>query len=116
MKGGCKSVIVMRLSDFVGGWFLGDFVPSVDRNEHVEICLKRYPKGQREPVHFQRLASEYTVIVSGYARMGDTVVGPDDIVCIPPGEACDFEALDDVTLIAVKTPSLPRDKVEGFPA
>lgn len=107
---------ITRISDYVGGWFLGNFAPAVENNPHVEICVKRYSKGETESVHYQRRATEYTVVLSGRARMGDLVLAPDDILRVLPGEACDFEALEDVTLIAVKTPSLPDDKVLGEPA
>jgi hypothetical protein len=30
---------------------------------------------------------------------------------VEPGEACDFEALEDSTVLAIKWPSLPDDKV-----
>lgn len=107
---------VTRVSDYVGGWFLGNFTPTIEANPHVEICVKRYAKGAVEPVHYQRQATEYTIVLSGRAQMGDFTLGPDDIIRIPPGEACGFEALDDVVLVAVKTPSLPDDKVIGEPA
>jgi len=106
---------VTHVSDYLGGWFLGNFTPTIEANPHVEICVKRYPKGAVEPVHYQRQANEYTIILSGRARMGDFELLPDDIIRIPPGEACDFEALEDTVLVAVKTPSLSDDKVIGEP-
>lgn len=104
---------VSRVGDFVGGWFIGEFSPTLEANPHVEICLKRYPQGTTEPVHYQRVATEYTLVVSGRCRIGSVELGPDDILTIPPNEAAGFEALTDVVLVAVKTPSLPDDKVLG---
>lgn len=104
---------VSRVEDFVGGWFLGNFTPTLEANPHVEVCLKRYPKGTTEPVHYQLVATEYTLVISGRCRIGELELGPDDILTIPPGAAAGFEALTDVILVAVKTPSLPDDKVVG---
>lgn len=104
---------VSRVDEFVGGWFIGDFSPTLEANPHVEVCLKRYAKGTTEPVHYQRVATEYTLVIAGRCRIGNRELGPDDILTIPPGEAAGFEALTDVVLIAVKTPSLPNDKVLG---
>ena len=53
---------------------------------------------------------EVTLIVSGQARMGNEMLNPDDIILIEPGEKYDFEALTDVVLVAIKTPSIPNDK------
>jgi mannose-6-phosphate isomerase-like protein (cupin superfamily) len=102
-----------HLSEFTGGWFVGSFTPSLEAVTELEVCLKRYSSGEKEPLHHQREATEYTLVISGTCRMGNLEVGPDEIVCIPPGEAADFEALEDVVLVAIKTPSLPDDKVLG---
>lgn len=103
------------LKDFVGGWFIGDFEPTLYRNSHFEVSVKRYQVGSSEPTHFQLLSTEYTVVVSGRCRLGDVEFGPDDIIRIPPLEAAGFEALTDVVLVAIKTPSAPSDKVVGVP-
>lgn len=99
------------LNEFIGGWFLGNFEPSLVRNSHFEVCLKRYSKGETEPRHFQRVSTEITVVVQGSCRIGGETLTIDDILIIPPGEVADFEALEDVVLIAVKTPSIPEDKI-----
>ena len=107
---------VSHISDFVGGWFIGNFSPTLEANPHMEVCLKRYPAGATEPVHYQVNATEYTLVISGRCRIGAIEVGPDEIVRIPPGEAAGFVALEDVVLVAVKTPSIPDDKVAGEPS
>lgn len=103
------------LSQTVGGWFAGNFEPTFLRNEDFEICVKRYRKGDTEPTHYQVSATEITVIISGKARMGEELLEMDEAIIIEPLEAYDFEALSDVVLIAIKTPSLPEDKKVGLP-
>lgn len=102
-----------RLRDFVGGWFVGDFEPTLLKCAQVEVCVKRLPKGSTEPVHYQQSATEYTLVVSGRCRIGSLTLVQDDILTIPPGQAAGFEALTDVTLVIVKAPSLPNDKIIG---
>lgn len=94
-----------------GGWFAGNFEPSILKSENFEACVKHYPKGSIEPSHYQLTACEITVIISGTARMGDQTLTAGDIILLEPLEIADFEALTDVSLVAVKTPSLPADKV-----
>lgn len=100
-----------RLDDFVGGWFVGDFTPSLFANSHVEVCVKYFKEGASEAAHYQLTATEWTVIISGECIVGDTKLGPGDIIEIPPLEVAGFQALTDVVLVAVKTPSIPSDKM-----
>lgn len=104
---------IHKLNDFVGGWFIGNFTPTMSGTEDFEVCLKRYKSGDREPVHYQLSATEFTLVVEGKVRMGGLYLERDDILEIPPLVAADFEALTDAVVVAVKTPSLPSDKVLG---
>lgn len=98
------------LDEMVGGWFVGDFSPTVLATEHVEVAVKRYGAGDREASHHHRIATEVTVLVSGSARMRDAQLTAGDIVVLEAGESADFEALTDVTLVAVKHPGARDDK------
>jgi hypothetical protein len=100
-----------KLSDFTNGWFLGNFEPSLFRSPDFEICVKNFKKGDVEAAHFQRIATEVTVVLSGSIRMGGHVLQVDDILTIYKDEVCDFEALTDCKVLGVKFPSLPDDKV-----
>jgi quercetin dioxygenase-like cupin family protein len=92
------------------GWFVGDFTPVALKSEAAEVALKSYAAGAVEGRHLHRIATEITLIVSGQARMNDTLLQAGDIALIEPGEATDFEALTDVTTVVVKTPSVMGDK------
>ena len=100
-----------RLSEFTNGWFLGNFNPSLFKSEDFEVCVKNFKKGDVEAAHFQKVATEVTVVLSGSVRMGDHILQVDDILTIYKGEVCDFEALSDCKVLGIKFPSLPEDKV-----
>ena len=104
-----------HLSNMVGGWFVGNFVPSVMHTSDFEVCVKYYQAGDCEPQHYQLSATEITCIVSGEARMGAELLGPGDIIVLDPFDAVPFEAITDVALVAIKTPSVANDKVLGAP-
>ena len=93
------------------GWFIGNFEPNIVNSEHFEVCVKRYLAGEKEPDHFQNLATEVTLVIEGKVRMNETFLEQDDIILLEPLEVCDFEALTDAVVVAVKFPSLPNDKV-----
>lgn len=99
-----------RLEDMTGGWFVGNFDPSVIKTEEAEVAVKSYTAGTLEPRHMHKVAPEITLIVSGKVRMNDDQFGAGDIILIAPGEDTDFEALTDVTTVVVKVPSVAGDK------
>ena len=102
---------IHNIDDMLGGWFIGNFEPSIYVTDNFEVGYKIYSTGDTEPNHFQNIATEITLIISGTARIGDQIVNPGSLVIIPPKEKADFEAITDVSLIAVKFPSIPSDKV-----
>ncbi len=102
-----------RISDFPGGWFAGAFSPSLLPSSEFEVGLKRFAKGQGEVEHYQEIATEVTLVVEGTCLLAGRQLSEGDIAVIPPGVSASFEALSDVILVVVKTPSIPSDKIIG---
>lgn len=103
-----------KLDDMVKGWFIGNFNPSLLKTNDVEVAVKKYKKGDHEGKHYHKIATEYTCIISGRVKMNGTEYGKGDIVVMEPGEATDFECLeDDTTNVVVKIPGANNDKYEG---
>jgi hypothetical protein len=100
-----------RLEEFKLGWLVGDFEPALIRSKDLEVAIKHFKKGDTEPSHKQLIATEITIIVSGEIRLGECRYLANEIVTIPPGVYADFEALTDCTLVCIKNPSIPNDKV-----
>ena len=101
---------IEKLGNFTKGWFIGDFSPTLLATEKFEVAVKRYKAGDKEEMHHHKIATEYTVITSGVAKMNEEIVSEDDIVVVSPGENACFEAITDVTTVVVKTPSRKNDK------
>lgn len=95
---------------FIGGWFVGDFEPTLLRTGEFEAACKYYKAGDREAAHVHKVASEFTVIASGRVRMNDREYGAGAVILLEPGDATDFEALDDTITFVVKTPCVKNDK------
>lgn len=102
-----------KLDEMIRGWFVGNFDPSVFKTNDVEVGVKEYKKGDTEEKHHHKIATEITVIISGKVRMNDKIYSKGDIVMIYPGEATDFEALEDTTNVVVKLPGVNNDKYLG---
>ncbi len=106
---------IHKLDQFWGGWFVGNFEPAIVKSEDFEVCVKHFLEGDAEPIHFQKTAWEITAVLSGRCRIGDFELGPGDIVMIEPMEPAGFLALSDCSVVAIKSPSLPADKILGEP-
>jgi quercetin dioxygenase-like cupin family protein len=99
-----------KLDEMVRGWFVGDFEPVAHRSTAVEVAIKQYAAGDAEPCHFHNVATELTVVVSGSVRMGGRELQAGDILELEPGEPCDFLAVTDAVVVAVKLPAVADDK------
>ena len=102
-----------ELDSFIGGWFIGNFFPSLHKTSDFEIGVKFFNKGATELEHYQLKSTEYSCVVTGKCRIGNTVLGPGDILRINPLESADVVALEDTVIVVVKFPSIPEDKILG---
>jgi len=99
-----------RIEEMVGGWFIGDFEPSVIKTTDFEVGVKHFLKGETFPAHFHKKSDEVTVIVKGKVKINGIVFDMGDIILQEKGEAGDFTVLEDTIVIAIKVPSVKNDK------
>jgi quercetin dioxygenase-like cupin family protein len=103
-----------KLQNMKGGWFIGNFEPSLMKTNDCEVAVKRYKKGDYEGSHYHKIATEYTVIISGRVKMNGIEYQAGDIIVMEPNESTDFEALEDGTInVVVKIPGANDDKYQG---
>lgn len=98
------------LNKMFKGWFIGNFTPTLDDTSDFEVAVKRYQTGDYEERHHHKIATEYTVIVSGEVEMNGIKYSDNDIIKIEPNNSTDFKCLTDVITVVVKTPSVMDDK------
>jgi anti-sigma factor ChrR (cupin superfamily) len=99
-----------KLASMTGGWFAGNFEPTLVKTGHFEVAVKKYAAGAFEKKHYHAQAREYTVILNGVAKMNGVEYTDGDIIEIEQNEATDFLAVTDVTTVVLKTPSVANDK------
>lgn len=102
-----------NLNDYIKGWFVGNFNPTLIDNEHFEVAVKRYKSGDYEERHHHKIATEITVIVEGEVEMNGLKYIKDDIITIQPNESIDFKCITNVVTVVVKTPSTNNDKYKN---
>lgn len=101
---------IFKLKDMHSGWFIGNFQPSVFKTNDVEVAIKKYREGDYENAHYHKLATEFTVIVSGSVKMNNEIYTEGDVIVIEPFESTDFRAMTDVITTVVKLPGANNDK------
>jgi len=101
-----------NLKDMIGGWFIGNFTPSLYKTNDVEVAVKKYKMGDKENAHYHKVATEFTLIIDGVVKMSGKEYFSGEIIKINPNEITDFEAISDVTTVVVKLPGANNDKYE----
>lgn len=103
---------ILKLKDMVGGWFVGDFTPTMYTSKHVEVGIKSHSMGDWWPAHYQKVATEVNCLLRGRMELGSQIVHAGDIVLVEPGEVVRPRFLEDCEVVVVKLPAAgPRDKV-----
>ena len=101
---------VHNLNDMKRGWFVGEFLPTAFATNSCEAACKIYNKGDYDEKHMHKVATEISVILKGKASMNGVLYKEGDIIVMEPGEATDFKALTDASVMVVKVPSVKDDK------
>tara|TARA_R100000234_G_scaffold40732_1_gene24401 strand:- start:10103 stop:10435 length:333 start_codon:yes stop_codon:yes gene_type:complete len=101
-----------RIEDMKGGWFIGDFEPTVYKTKDFEVCFKQHPKGEKWPTHYHKKSTEINYLIRGRMKIQDQFLFQGDIFIFEPYEIADPEFIEDCELIVVKTPSSKDDKYE----
>lgn len=102
----------MNLEDFTKGWLVGDFDPSLIKTKEIEISIKKYKAGDKEKNHYHKLATEYTIVISGKIKMMGKIYNTNDIITVNQNVENQFECLENCVLLVIKTPSIIGDKYE----
>lgn len=105
-------MIKRRIEEFVRGWFIGNFEPSLLKTEDFEVGLLTHKKGEVWPKHYHKIGTEYNVLISGSMTIGGTVMEPGDVFAFNPGDLADPVFHEDCKVLCVKAPSIPGDKYE----
>jgi hypothetical protein len=105
-------MLIDKLSNMKGGWFIGDFEPSIERRQDFEVGYKLHRKGEAWPKHIHKIATEITVLLRGKMQIMGQILESGTIFAIYPHEVADPEFLEDCEMIIIKFPSVIGDKYE----
>ena len=100
-----------RIENFIKGWVVGDFEPTLHKNSHMEVGVKFFQKDEIESEHHQNIATEITIVTSGIISFNGQEFSKGDIIVVDPKEKTIFKSLTDSTVTCIKFPSIPNDKI-----
>ena len=103
---------VSKISDYVRGWFIGNFEPSILKTKYFEVGLLTHKKGEYWAPHYHKESIEYNVLISGRMLVQEKELNSGDVFVFQKGEIADPIFIEDCTLVVVKVPSIPSDKFE----
>ena len=103
---------VSNIKDYIGGWFIGNFDPSIIKTKDFEVCYKKHSKGEHWPTHYHKIAIEVNYLIKGKMSILGQIINEGEIFTIYPNEVANPIFLEDCELIIVKTPSCTYDKYE----
>ena len=95
-----------------GGWFIGDFEPTVFKTTSFEVSYKLHHKGESWPKHHHKISEEINFLIRGRMTINDVVIDAGTIFIIDRNESIKPVFLEDCELIVVKVPSSKNDKYE----
>lgn len=103
---------IESISQMKGGWFIGDFEPSLFKTKDFEVGVKTYEKGEYHAPHYHKIATELNYLISGMVKANGTLIQPGQIFIFEPHEIAECEFLTDCQILVVKTASEKGDKYE----
>ena len=100
----------MNISQFKGGWVVGQFEPCLIKSSRLEVGIKFINKGTKGDGHYHMKSDEFTILISGSALDKGKIYGPGDIIVIKKKEKNFTFFLEDSLIISMRNNSVPKDK------
>jgi quercetin dioxygenase-like cupin family protein len=101
---------ISNIKDMKGGWFVGNFNPSLLKTDKFEVGLHKHKKGDETHHHYHKKSTEINVIIKGKMIVNGKELSTNDIFIFEPYVVSEAEFLEDTELIVVRDASNPTDK------
>ena len=106
------NVEICKLDQFVNGWFIGDFEPSILKKTGVELAVMNKKKGIGiHDFHYHEKCTEINVLVKGKMKVNNKFIHENEIFIFKPNVPSVYEYLEDCTFVVFKNKPSNNDKV-----
>jgi quercetin dioxygenase-like cupin family protein len=93
-----------------GGWFIGNFEPSVIKTDLFEISYKTHNKDEFWPKHHHKKSDEINYLIRGKMKINNVIIEEGKIFVIEKNESIKPIFLENCEMIVIKIPSTINDK------
>ena len=101
---------ILNIKDMKGGWFVGNFDPSVLKTDKFEVGYHTHKKGDDTHNHYHKESNEINVIIKGEMIVNKRLLKSGDIFVFEPYTVSEAEFIEDTELIVVRDSSNTSDK------
>ncbi len=106
------NIEIFKLENFVNGWIIGDFEPSILKNTGVELAVMNKKKGVGiNDFHYHENCIEVNVLIKGKMKINDKMICENDIFIFHPNVPSIYEYIEDCTFVVFKNKPSNKDKV-----
>ena len=99
-----------NINNFRGGWFVGDFEPSIFKNPFFEVAHHSHKKNDATFPHYHQVTNELNYIVRAEMMVDKNHLKAGDMWIYEPWDISDVEFLEVSDLMIIRWPSIPSDK------
>ena len=104
-------ISIFKLEDMYRGWFIGNFEPSVSKQETFEVGYLLHKKGEIWDTHYHNNIKEINLLVSGKMILNDITINKNEIFIIDSKTIASPIFLEDSYIVCVKIPCFKGDKI-----
>lgn len=99
-----------NIKNYKNGWFIGDFFPSIFKNQFFEVGHHIHKKNEQTFPHYHSYTTELNYIIKGKLNVSGNILNEGDIWIYESNEISDVKFLEDSEIIIIRWPSIPKDK------
>jgi dTDP-glucose pyrophosphorylase len=100
----------VNIDEYVRGWLIGDFEPSIKRTTDYEIGVLTHKQGEKWPFHYHKESREINVLLSGEMVINNVSIKRNTIFIFEKGMISCPIFLTDCVVLCIKVPYVPGDK------
>lgn len=104
-------MILKKLSDSVGGWYVGNFPNAAYQTKSAEVSFKIHKAGEIWDWHYHQHLDEINLLVRGSMTIQGVQIYPGDVFILEPMEIADPVFHEDCEVVCVKLPNITNDKI-----
>jgi dTDP-glucose pyrophosphorylase len=100
----------LNLANYLRGWIIGNFQPSVYKTPYYEIGLLTHAKDEKWEFHYHKQVTEINILISGHFLLNNIPISAGTVFTINKNVIACPKFLETCKILCIKIPSIPGDK------